>query len=148
MKDKSGDWPSARKSLDEARAIDPKNPFVLNYLGYGLLERREEVPLALDYVKTAFTLAPESTAIADSLGWGYFLNGDYARAVSLLETAVKTAGNDVTMNEHLGDAYWLSGRFVDARYAWGVAAQTAIKDDAARLKGKIDLGLGRETAQP
>ncbi len=148
VQDKSGDWAMARKTLEQAQSIEPKNPFILNYLGYGLLERREDVPQALDYVKTAFKLAPESMAIADSLGWGYFLNGDYARALPLLESAVKTAGNDMTINEHLGDTYWLSGRFTDARYAWNVAAQTAMNDDALRLKGKIDLGLNSAHNKP
>jgi Flp pilus assembly protein TadD len=141
VQDKMNDWPSARKLLEEAKAIDPKNPFILNYLGYTMLDRREDVQLGLEYVRTAFKLSPESAAIADSLGWGYFLTGDYERSVPLLETAVKTSGNDMTMNEHLGDAYWLSGRFIDARYAWRIASQNATDADLKRLSGKIDLGL-------
>ncbi len=145
VQDKSGDWATARKVLEEAKGIDPKNPFILNYLGYGLLERREDVAQALDYIRAAHELAPQSTAIADSLGWAYFLSGDYDRAVPLLENAAKVSGNDMTINEHLGDAYWLSGRFVDARYAWSMAAQTAENTDSLRLAGKIDLGLDHVT---
>ncbi len=141
VQDKSGDWAAARKTLDAAKAIDPKNPFILNYLGYSLLEKREDVTLGLQYVRDAYALSPESKAIADSLGWGYFLSGDYVRAVPLLETAAKVSGNDLTINEHLGDAYWLSGRFIDARYAWSIAAQTATEADGRRLARKIDIGL-------
>jgi tetratricopeptide (TPR) repeat protein len=141
IQDKAGDWPAARKTLEQARSIDPKNPFVLNYLGYTLLEKREDVNLGLQYVREAYALSPESNAIADSLGWGYFLTGDYVRAVPLLETAAKASGNDLAINEHLGDAYWLSGRFIEARYAWGIAAQTAAQSDSIRLITKIDVGL-------
>jgi Flp pilus assembly protein TadD len=141
VQDKMGDWASARKTLETAKTIDPKNPFVLNYLGYSLLEKREDVALGLQYVRDAFAVSPESKAIADSLGWGYYLSGDYVRAVPLLETAAKVSGNDLTINEHLGDAYWLSGRFIDARYAWSIAAQTATQADGIRLAKKIDIGL-------
>jgi tetratricopeptide (TPR) repeat protein len=141
--DKMNDWPSARKILEEAKGIDPKNSFILNYLGYTMLDKREDVQLGLEYVRAAFKISPESAAIADSLGWGYFLTGDYERSVPLLEIAVKTSGNDMTMNEHLGDAYWLSGRFIDARYAWRIASQNATETDLTRLSGKIDLGLDK-----
>ena len=60
-----------------------------------------------------------------------------------LETAAKAAGNDRAINEHLGDAYWQIGRLLDARYAWGVASQTAEGDAAIRLAGKVDTGLPR-----
>ncbi len=143
VQDKSGDWAAARETLEQARTLDPKNPFILNYLGYTLLERREDVSVGLAHVRDAYALSPESKAIADSLGWGYFLTGDYSRAVPLLETAAKASGNDLTINEHLGDAYWLSGRFIEARYAWRIAAQTAIDADSKRLAMKIDVGLDR-----
>jgi Flp pilus assembly protein TadD len=143
IKDKMNDWPSARKILEEAITIDPNNPFILNYLGYTLLNKREDMQLGLEYVHNAFKLSPESPAIADSLGWGYFLTGDYEHSVPLLETAAKISSNDMTMNEHLGDAYWLSGRFFDARYAWRIASQNATDADLYRLSGKIDLGLDK-----
>jgi Flp pilus assembly protein TadD len=145
--DKDGNWSAARKNLDDAKALDPQNAYILNYLGYTLLQRGEETEQALGYVKRAFQLAPDSVAIADSLGWAYALSGQSALAVPLLEKAVKAAGNDVAINEHMGDAYWLAGRLVDARYAWRVAAQQATNTDADRLAGKIDIGL-TETPKP
>lgn len=144
--DQMGDWQQARTLLDEARDIDPTNALVLNYLGYSLLEHHQEISLGLEFVRKAYVLSPESVAITDSLGWGYFLAGQYDKAVPLLEKAAKESGNNLTVNEHLGDAYWLSGRFIDARYAWRMAAQTASDGDVDRLSSKIDLGL--ESTQP
>ncbi len=146
--DKNGNWTIARQHLEEAKALDPQNPFILNYLGYTLLQRNEEVDLALGLVKRAFQLAPDSIAIADSLGWGYALSGQSALAVPLLEKAVKSAGNDLAINEHMGDAYWIAGRLIDARYAWRVAAQNATDKDAERLAGKIDIGLSGPQTRP
>ncbi len=144
--DKKGNWNQARVHLQEAGALDPNNPYIFNYLGFTLLERNEDIPGALELVKRAYQLSPDSPAIADSLGWGYFLTGNIEQAVSLLEKAVKQSGNDTVMNEHLGDAYWKAGRRVDARYAWKTAAYRAESDAVTRLQRKIELGLNGNIA--
>lgn len=139
--DKQGRWGEARGLLEKGTALDPNNPYIINYLAYSLLERNEDVVSALEMLKRAHRLAPDSAAIADSLGWGYFLTGDYKRAVRFLEKAARSPLDDFVINEHLGDAYWLSGRFIDARYAWRTASLAADGDDELRLAKKIDLGL-------
>jgi Flp pilus assembly protein TadD len=139
--DKKGNWKQARIVLQEAGALDPNNPYILNYFGFTLLERGEDISGALEMVKRAYQLSPDSPAIADSLGWGYFLTGNTEQAVNMLERAVKQSGNDTVMNEHLGDAYWKAGRRVDARYAWKTAAFRAENDAVVRLRRKIEQGL-------
>jgi tetratricopeptide (TPR) repeat protein len=138
--DKSGQWNQARQHLDAAKTLDPNNPHVLNYLGFSMLERREDLLHALEMVKAAYRMQPDSAAIADSLGWGYYLTGDHTNAILFLEKAAKQSANDVTINEHLGDAYWQSGRRVDARHVWRVAAYGAVGDALVRLTNKIDTG--------
>ena len=144
--DEQGDWSAARENLERGMALDPQNPYLINYLAYTLLERREEIVASLEMLQRAHRLAPQSAAITDSLGWGYYLTGDYGNAVRYLEKAARSTDADVTIREHLGDAYWLAGRFVDARYAWRAAALVAEGDDASRIARKIDLGLEREAA--
>ena len=139
--DKAGSWTDARGQLDAALVLDPNNADILNYLGYSLLERNEDVERASAMVSKAFEFAPGSTAIMDSMGWAHFQTGEFAQAVTLLEKAAIASGNDMAINEHLGDAYWRSGRLRDARYAWRVASQTAEGEVASRLAGKIDIGL-------
>ena len=139
--DKAGNWNDARVQLDLALVLDPNNAQILNYLGYSLLERNQDVARASAMVRKAFEFAPGSTAIMDSMGWAHFQTGEFAQAVTLLENAAKASGNDLAINEHLGDAYWRSGRMRDARYAWRVASQTAEGEIASRLAGKIDIGL-------
>ncbi len=139
--DKGGRWQIALQNLEKAHTADPNNPYILNYLGYALLEHNEQLDKALEYLIRAHQLAPQSAAIADSLGWGYYLNGQYDLALPLLEKAVKQSGNDLAMNEHLGDIYWQLNRRIDARYAWKIAAQRADAKDAERLISKIDVGV-------
>jgi tetratricopeptide (TPR) repeat protein len=134
------DWPGAKATLEVALSLNGENVQVLNMLGYGLLEDREDIKRGLELVSKAHKLAPQSAAITDSLGWGHYLNGDYAAAVPLLEQAVEGAINDVTINEHLGDAYWQAGREIHARYAWRSALLQAEGGQARRIEAKIDLG--------
>jgi tetratricopeptide (TPR) repeat protein len=143
--DKSGQWQLAQKNLEEANALDSDNAYILNYLGYALLERNEQFDTALGYVKQAYQLAPQSSAIADSLGWGYYLGGKYDLALPLIEKAARQSGNDLAINEHLGDVYWQLNRRVDARYAWKIAAQRAEGKDNDRLQQKIDFGLRKSS---
>ena len=138
--DRSGDWSNAMRELEKIVATEPNNSQVLNYLGYSMLERGIDLERATGMVKRAYDIDPTSGAITDSLGYAYYLNGDVAKALPLLEKAAKTAGNDVAVNEHLGDAYWALGRRRDARYAWNTARQAADGDGVIRLAAKIDFG--------
>jgi predicted Zn-dependent protease len=143
-----GDWIGSKAALEQALSLNGDNAQVLNSLGYGLLERREEMKRGLELVSKAHKLAPQSPAITDSLGWGHYLNKDYDAAIPMLEKAVEGAINDVTINEHLGDAYWQAGRAIDARYAWKSALLQAADAQAERIAAKIDLGWTEANAAP
>lgn len=136
-----GDWDAGRAALRKAMELAPDQPTVLNFLGYSMLEHREDVPEALRLIARASALRPGDTAITDSLGWAYFLSGDYDEAVATLEKAVDLEPVEPTISEHLGDAYWQAGRKIDARYTWRAALLLAEGSDAVRLEDKIDMGL-------
>lgn len=139
--DQSNDWPSARTELEAALRVDPDNAQALNHLGYSLLERGLETEYAAKLVQRAHDLVPTSTAISDSLGWAFFLQGKAQDALPYLEKAAKDSGADSTINEHLGDVYWSLGRRRDARYAWNVASQSSDGVASARLREKVEIGL-------
>jgi tetratricopeptide (TPR) repeat protein len=145
--DEAGSWPQARHALQEAYRLAPEQPFVLNYLGYAQLVRRENVAEAERLVREAHRLAPDNAAITDSLGWALYLKGELAEAIALLEQAAQAEPADVEINEHLGDAYFASGRRVEARFAWRAAAVYAEGAAAQRIAAKIDTGLTARIAQ-
>src|SRR5690606_17871251 len=113
----------------------------LNYLGYSKLEKKQDIANATLLVKRAAALKPDDPAIADSLGYAYYLGGDYPRAIQALERAVAGQPADATINEHLGDAYWKAGRRFEARYAWRAAMATAEAAEHDRLADKLERGL-------
>ncbi len=121
---------------------------MLNYLGYAQVERRQNVPAALELLKKASALKPDDPSITDSLGWAHFVTGDMETAVPVLERAAEGAPADVTINEHLGDALWAAGRRYEARYAWRAAAVFAEGEVAARLHAKAKTGMTPEYVAP
>ena len=78
-----------------------------------------------------------STAIADSLGWARFRQGDAARALTLIEAAAQKLPADAEVNDHLGDVYYALGRRFEARYAWRAALLTATPRDRIRINAKL-----------
>ena len=145
--EEAGNWPAARDALRRAYALAPDQPFVLNYLGYAQLVRRENVGEAERLVREAHRLAPDNAAITDSLGWALYLKGQLPEAIALLEEAARGQPADVDINEHLGDAYFAAGRRVEARFAWRAAAVYAEGAAAARIAAKIETGLPPRIAQ-
>ncbi|MEY3704164.1 MAG: hypothetical protein RLZZ561_1784 [Pseudomonadota bacterium] len=141
----AGDWPAGEAALRKALSLAPDQPSILNLLGYALLERRQSIDEAKQLIARAAGLKPGDAAITDSLGWAYYLSGDFERAVSTLETAALADENEPTIREHLGDAYWRNGQRVAARYAWKAALLLAEGEAASRLAEKADFGLTAKT---
>ncbi|MGP1354020.1 MAG: tetratricopeptide repeat protein [Parasphingopyxis sp.] len=141
-------WDESRPALERAVELAPNQPIALNYLGYALLERREDLETAEDLIRRASELSPDSASITDSLGWVYYIQGDLERAIPTLERAARGEPAEPTINEHLGDAYWTAGRRRDARFAWQAALVSADDEAAARIRQKLDIGLTAETASP
>lgn len=139
-----GDWPSTEKALLNAIAVDPDNALYLNYLGYSYLEKGEKLDEAFAMISQAAEQAPYEGSILDSLGWAYYLRGDYNKAVEILEKAVDVQASNALINAHLGDAYWRVGRKREAVFQWEHAL--TLKQDLTHqlekeLHEKIEKGL-------
>jgi tetratricopeptide (TPR) repeat protein len=141
-RERQGKWPEARADLRQAKAAAPNQPSILNYLGYALAERGENIEEALTLLQNAVRLRPQSANILDSLGWAQFKAGRFEAAVASLERA---AGMDSTIGEisdHLGDAYWRTGRTDEARLEWQRALRLDLSETTkVNLARKIRDGL-------
>jgi len=131
-------WPEAEADLKAALELQPKNPSVLNYLGYAYVDRGIRLEEGLDLIRTALTYDPDSGFITDSLGWAYYRLGRYELATYFLEKAVELEPGDPTLNDHLGDAYWRAGRKLEAKYQW----ERSLKlDPAEQERARIEVKL-------
>lgn len=111
-------WRMAEKDFLKALELMPNEPYVLNYLGYSWLERNIKLEKALELIIIAAEQKPYDAYIIDSLGWAYFLLGEFSSSIKILEKAVSLSPNDATLNDHLGDAYWKAGRTREAISQW------------------------------
>lgn len=136
------DWPAAEVDFRAALELSPSEPFVLNYLGYSLVERGEHLEEALIMIETAAAQEPDNGFITDSLGWVYFIRERYGDAVKPLERAVALEPVDPVINDHLGDAYWMVGRQREAEFQWNRALSfNPEPEDRVRILRKLELGL-------
>lgn len=138
----TGDWKDAETDLQTALAIEPDRPELLNYLGFGWVDRGERLQEGLALIQQAADARPDQGYIIDSLGWAYLKLGQTEKALEHLERAAELSPTDPEVADHLGDAYWKAGRQTEARFAWTRAL--SLKPDAARdagLRRKLDGGL-------
>lgn len=140
--ERTGNWPLAEKDMLVALKLSNDQPSVLNYLGYSWIDKGENIEKATEMIQKAVEARPDDGFIVDSLGWVYFLTGDYDKAVETLERAVRLEPDDPTISDHLGDAYWRVGRKVEARYQWKHALNGKLKPDERKaIEEKILNGI-------
>lgn len=138
--------PEAKQVTEQALALAPNQPEVLNFLGYDDLVHGEDLKTADALIRKASALDPDDPSITDSLGWALYKQGRIGDAIDTLQKAA--AGDPVQseIQEHLGDALYTAGYRFRARYAWRAALATADSEAQARLKAKIAGGLTQMTA--
>ena len=141
-------WPEAKAALTQALAIAPDQPLLLNFMGYGQLERGENLDTSEAMIRRASELAPDDASITDSLGWALFKRGKNDDAIATLQKAAEKDPDQAEIQEHLGDALFRSGRRYEARFAWHAALITAEDDIATRVKAKLASGLTPANAAP
>lgn len=141
-RERAGEWDKAEEDFRFALKLSPDQPLVLNYLGYGLVEKGLKLDEAQKMIEVAVRKQPNDGYIRDSLGWVYFQLGKYEESVPKLERAVELLAVDPIINDHLGDAYWMVGRKLEAEFQWKRALSFKPEDkDAARIRRKLEVGL-------
>jgi len=140
--EQNGQFEKAEADLRRALELRPGDPYILNYLGYSLLDRGLKEDEARAMIDAAVAARPNDGFIVDSQGWAAYTVGDYEAAVALLERAVTLQPGDPTINDHLGDAYWKTGRYIEARFKWQqVLTMEPSNSQAQHIEAKLDLGL-------
>ena len=140
--ERSNKWKKAEKDFLNALKLFPDQPLVLNYLAYSWIDFGIKLDKAENLIKKAIKLRPNDGYFVDSLGWAYYRQGMYLKAVEELEKAVSLVPNDPIINDHLGDALWRAGYINEAKYQWQRALlykpETELKEI---IKFKLKKGL-------
>ena len=113
-----GNETKSDEDLKKSLEINPDEPHVLNYLAYSWLERNYNIDTSMNMLKKAYKQLPNDPYIIDSIGWAYYLIGDYVEAEKLLRKATELMPLDPIVNDHYGDILWKLGRKMQASYFW------------------------------
>ncbi len=113
-----GNEKKSDEDLLKSLEINPNESHVLNYLAYSWLERNYRIDDAIDMLEKAYAQSKNDPYIIDSIGWAYYLTGDYVRAENLLRKAVELMPSDPIVNDHYGDILWKLDRKMQANYFW------------------------------
>ena len=140
-----GDYKKSDSDLLKSLEINPGEPYVLNYLAYSWLERKHNIEKAIDMLKEAYEQEEDDPYIIDSIGWGYYLIGDYINAEKLLKKAVQLMPDDPVVNDHYGDILWMLDRKLQAKYFWKSVLTLDKTEDKMKkdILNKLIYGLNK-----
>ena len=113
-----GKYKKSDSDLLQSLEIKPEDPYVMNYLAYSWLERNYKIEEAFSMLKRAYEQKKNDPYIIDSVGWGYYLIGDYVNAEKYMKQAVELMPLDPIVNDHYGDILWMLDRKIQAIYFW------------------------------
>jgi tetratricopeptide (TPR) repeat protein len=119
---RAGHWGDAIGYYEKALQINPNSLAALNNLAFLLADTSKDPDRALQLAQRAKLLAPSDPTVNDTLGWAYYVRGDYVLAVQ-----------SMTLNKvltpkwkcHLAMAYLKMGKREEA----GALLQAALKQD-------------------
>ena len=136
----AGRGTEAERMLRQVLAAEPANPNALNYLGYMLALRGEQLDEAIRLVRRALDAEPDNGAYLDSLGWAHFRKGDLDEAEKYLAAAAAKMPENSEVQDHLGDLHARKGRLSEAIAAW----TRALKGDGQDVeKAEIEKKISR-----
>jgi Flp pilus assembly protein TadD len=110
---RQGDGVDAAKQYHEILAIAPKHIIALNNLAW--ISSRLGDPRGLEYAQRAYSLAPDTPEVLDTLAVLLLEQGDPERAARLLRKAVKLAPQEDGIRLNLAKALILTGDKTGAR---------------------------------
>lgn len=131
--DERGDAEAVERELKAAIALKADYAEALNYLGYWYVERGRNLAEAARLIEKAVAIDPDNGAYIDSMGWLYYKQGKYAKAVEFLEKAAAVL-QDPIIYDHLGDAYDKLRESVKAKESWRKSLEIAPDNEAVKKK--------------
>lgn len=124
--EQAGQFDQAIAHYEQLLKANPNIDFATNNLASLLLDNRQDAASHARALELAKKLeGADNPAMLDTVGWAYYRNKDYPRAVQYLERAVAAAGQVSLLRYHLGMAYAANGNPNGARQELRQAISTA-----------------------
>jgi tetratricopeptide (TPR) repeat protein len=141
--EQAGEYDKAIERYRAVLGLAPTNLLVLNNLAYALAVRKNQPQEALPLAEKAYSLAPKSADIADTLAWIVHLGGNDRRATGLLAEAMQIAPQNATIHLHAAVVHAALNENDAAQQELNKALQLdpklAVGDDVQKLRAKLKL---------
>jgi len=130
-----------KSDVDLLRSLEivPGDPYTTNYLAYSWLERNHNIDKAIEMLEAAYKKKKNDPYITDSVGWGYYLLGDYYKSERYLKKALELMPYDPIVQDHYGDVLWQLNRKIQAKYFWESVLE--LEDTEEKMKRDIKIKL-------
>lgn len=155
--ERSGQYDAAAKAFEKSVDLTPPdNPpsaaSTMNYWGYMWVEQDKHLDKAETLLRKANELKPDVPAFIDSLGWLYFRQGKYDKALAELERAEKLmeewTPEDAEILDHIAQAHQKLGNADKAKEYWKRALDLNPPQQTIRERAERELGLEKPKPQP
>ena len=134
-----GQYDKSDFDLLQSLEIVPGDPYTTNYLAYSWLERNYNIDKAIEMLEMAYEKKKNDPYITDSVGWGYYLLGDYNKSERYLKKALELMPYDPIVQDHYGDVLWQLNRKIQAKYFWESVLE--LEDTEEKMKRDIKIKL-------
>lgn len=87
--------------FEQAFKLGNDDSIYLNYYGYTLIDKEVDVKKGMKIIQDALVQQPDNTYYLDSLAWGYYKEGNCAKAYELMKRVVEEEGlKEPEIREH------------------------------------------------
>ena len=121
--DQIGRKPEAFQVMEEIIKTHPDDAPALNYIGYTLAEKNEELDRAYTLITKALQVDPENAHIIDSLAWVQYRQKNYQAAWDTIVRAIGYEPKEAAIWEHYGDIALELKKIKEAKDAYKKALQ-------------------------
>lgn len=127
----------------------PTDAGINNDLGYTYADLGLKLDKAERMIRLALAEQPRNAAYLDSLGWVFYKRGDFPRAVSFIQRAVRMQQDDPDpiLYDHFADALYRAGRPDEARINWQRALSICGEGDSADRDEQTDGAASQPVVQ-
>jgi tetratricopeptide (TPR) repeat protein len=101
--DATSEWDESDRLYTELISSDSLDAQAYNNFAYSLVEREENLDLALELSLTAIKLSPQSAAYLDTAGWIYYKMKQFDKALKYIEESLEIDSSNITIQQHLNE---------------------------------------------
>jgi tetratricopeptide (TPR) repeat protein len=132
------DFEKSDSLYERALELKPDDPLLCNNYAYSFATRNIQLERALKMVKISVKEDSLNSSYLDTIGWVYFMLGNYSEAKLNLEKAIEVGGESAVMLDHLADIESKLGNKEQAIKLWKKSLE--LDPTKIEIQNKIDKG--------